>query len=553
MQLEYKRPNVKEDIETFENILDLLKTETNVQKTLLLIQKINTIRESFFSMEWISYISYLQDTQNSFFQEEEQFFARYTPVMENLKLTYYQVLKESPIKETLQKEIGEKVFLMADCASSLRSEEVAKNKKKIKILANEYGTLMSKAIIPFQGENVTLKQLKKYKISFDRNIRKKAHETEAIFMESIEEKIDTILEKLIQERTEYAHKLGFTSYTDVGYLEMYRIGYGKKEVNQFCEEIATYLVPYIQKLKEKQRENLDISSFYYYDNNTLFKDGNAKIKGDSSQILEIGKKIYKEISPAIYTVFKMMVDEKLLDVESRKGKSAGGITTYIPTIKKPIFISNFNGTSGDISVLTHEFGHSLQLYESRDLLYYENWWPTFDTCEIHSTSMQLLMLPHIEPFFISKKDASKFAYESLLSILELTCTACMGEQFQQMIYDNPSFSKEKRKQVWHDLEQKYQPWIRYENNAYLEKGNGYQKINHFFGNPFYYIDYALANIVSLQLYRKSVQNEKEAWDIYMTLCKQGGKYPFIETVQKAHLKSPFEKGVVKELTRSLSL
>ena len=259
--------------------------------------------------------------------------------------------------------------------------------------------------------------------------------------------------------------------------------------------------------------------------------------------------MFKNISPKIYKLFKKMCNEKLMDLESRPGKSSGGIATYIPIYKVPVFISNFNSTSHDVQVLTHEFGHSFQLYSSKDLKYYENWWPTFDACEIHSTSMELLTLPYMDMFF--KEDKDKYIHEKLSGILNEMCYICLVDEFQHIVYDNTSLTISERKSKWRELEKKYMPWLNFGDNDYLEKGNTWLRQTHIFAHPFYFIDYALADCVALQFYYMSLNNPKKAWKKYIHFCSLGGSYTFVQSIKEAGLKSPFKKDVLKILVNKL--
>jgi len=547
MNLKYEQPNMDKIVKEYERLLQDFINTTNEKEQLDIIERINQIRDNFFSMYWLSYINYLLDVNNTYWNKQEKFFAKNDPIMNNLKLKYYQALNNSQFKDSIKRVIGDKVFKIAKEEVKLISDDINNELQKEKELSNAYSKIMASAKVIFDGQELSLTQLGKYLLSNDRNIRIEANKVRIEFMESVEAKIDEIMDELIKVRTRMAQKLGLKSYTDMSYIKMRRLDYNKHDVEVFRNEVLKYVVPLVQKLKERQRKELSLDKLIYYDDPILFKDGNAIPRGNTRWIVEQATKMYKSISPKLYELFKKMTIEGLMDLDSRPGKSGGGITTYIPNYKVPIFISNFNGTSHDIQVLTHEFGHCFQLYSSKDLKYYENWWPTYDTCEIHSISMELLTLPYMDMFF--REDKEKYVYEKLFSIFNNMCYICLVDEFQHIIYDDPNLTINERKMKWRELEKKYMPWLNFDSCDYLERGNTWHKQSHIFCNPFYYIDYALADSIALQFYFESLENPNEIWQKYIDFCSWGGTYTFVESIKRISFKSPFIPGLLEKLVK----
>ena len=549
MKLKYIKPDMDRIITSYEKLLTDLNKAKTIDKQLNIIEKINEIRDDFFSMEWLSCINYFLNVTDKYFIEQEAFFAKNKPIMENLKLKYYQALLASPFKEELKEKIGNKVFQIADLEVRLLSNETNEQVASEKKLTNKYSDLTTSIKVNFDNQEMSLTKLNKYIVSDDQKVRIDANNIKKEALLVKEQEIDKILSDLIEVRTSLAHKLGFNSYTEVGYIKMRRLGYDVNDITKFRQNIAKYVVPFVLKLKEKQRQELGVEKLKYYDNPILFKDGNPVPLGDSKFLVNQALKMYKKISPEIYNTFKMMVDKELMDLDIKPNKFNIGITTYIPKYQVPIFISNFNNTSYDVCVLIHEFGHSFQLFSSRHLKYYENWWPTFDTCEIHSQGMELLTLPYMNYFFDTPQ---KYVYEKLFTTCSDFCFQCLVDEFQHEIYDHPNWTNFERKKCWQKLDKIYRPWMDYSDNEYLNNGNGYQLISHIFQNPFYYIDYALSNSVALQLYLLSLDNVNKGWDKYIQLCKLGGKYTFLEIINKNNLKSPFDDNYFKEIVEKFN-
>ena len=264
--------------------------------------------------------------------------------------------------------------------------------------------------------------------------------------------------------------------------------------------------------------------------------------GEPEWILEQGVRMYDELSPETKEFFDMMVEKDLLDLVNKDGKQGGGYCTYINDYKVPFIFSNFNGTSGDIDVLTHEVGHAFQVYKSRHIEIPELAFPTYESCEIHSMSMEFFCWPWMDLFF--KEDVDKYKYSHLAGAITFIPYGVLVDEYQHFVYDNPTATKEERKAEWRRLEKQYLPHKDYEGCDFLERGGWWHQQGHVFGNPFYYIDYTLAQICALQFWKRMNNNDEKAWTDYLALCDVGGSKSFVELVKVGNLKSPFEDGCV---------
>jgi M3 family oligoendopeptidase len=253
--------------------------------------------------------------------------------------------------------------------------------------------------------------------------------------------------------------------------------------------------------------------------------------------------MYSELSPETNEFFNFMLDNEMMDLVNKKGKDTGGYCTFIEKYKSPFIFSNFNGTMGDIEVLTHEAGHAFQAYSSRNFEIPEYFFPTSEACEIHSMSMEFLTWPWMNCFF--KDQTDKFKYSHLKGSVIFIPYGVSVDEFQHWVYDNPEATPAERKQAWLDIERKYLPYIDYDNNEFLEKGGRWQQQRHIYMSPFYYIDYCLAQICAFQFWKKSNENREEALEDYLRLCKAGGSQSFLGLVNTANLISPFEDGCLK--------
>lgn len=245
----------------------------------------------------------------------------------------------------------------------------------------------------------------------------------------------------------------------------------------------------------------------------------------------------------------MMVERNLLDLEQKKGKAPGGYCNFIENEKVPFIFSNFNGTSGDVDVLTHEFGHAFQSYMSRDHLLMEQRFPGMESAEIHSMGMEFLAYPWMESFF--GEDTQKYYYSHQTSSLTFIPYGVLVDAFQHYVYENPQDTPAQRKAKWRELEKEFNPWKDYAGNEFLESGGRWQLQAHIYQVPFYYIDYTLAQIVAMQIHLRMQEKDPAIWEDYLRISEVGGTLPFLSILEEGNFENPFKEGVVEKTVSGL--
>ena len=281
-----------------------------------------------------------------------------------------------------------------------------------------------------------------------------------------------------------------------------------------------------------------------------FKEGNPKPKGGVDFQVAQAKTMYSELSKETNDFFNMMIDEELMDLDNRAGKSGGGFCTSFPSLERPYIFANFNGTDHDVTVLTHEAGHAFQCYESRKQPVNRYLWPTYEACEIHSMSMEFLTWDWMHLFF--KEDTEKFLFKHIAGSLAFLPYGALVDHFQHWVYENPNASAKERKNQWLELEKVYQPGKNYDNLDFLKNGGFWQKQSHIYQMPFYYIDYTLAQVCAFQFWIRMQEDKESAWQDYLKLCKAGGSMSFLDLVKLANIKSPFDPKVFEEVANNIN-
>ncbi|MCC8066631.1 MAG: M3 family oligoendopeptidase, partial [Clostridiales bacterium] len=391
-----------------------------------------------------------------------------------------------------------------------------------------------------------------------------------------------IYDELVHLRDEMGKKLGYEGYTELGYYRMGRNCYTKKDVEQFRKAVREYLVPVADEIYREQAKRLGKEyPMSFADNALEFRSGNPKPCGTPEEILEQGRKFYDGLSPETSAFFRMMLDNDLLDVLSKEGKEGGGYCTSIPDYGVPFIFANFNGTQHDVEVVTHEAGHAFAYYMNRDRVPMSTCWPGMEACEVHSMSMEFLSWPWAEGFFepapreayrngagdlpsseargrFHGEDTRKFLYSHLSGALTFIPYGTMVDHFQHIVYEKPDMTPKERHGVWKELLGIYMPWMKLDGEIpFYAEGEGWQRQHHIYSFPFYYIDYCLAQTVSLEFWammQKELREQEpdaahvsipDTWSHYMAYTKQGGSRVFTELLANAGLESPFDESCLR--------
>lgn len=367
---------------------------------------------------------------------------------------------------------------------------------------------------------------------------------------SISDKLDELYDKLVKNRTMQAKKLGFDTYTPLGYLRMQRNCYGREEIESLRKQVKEVWVPFAESIFQKRKERLGLSQLAYSDELVFGPQGNPQPEGTPEEILAAGQKMYEELSSETKEFFDFMMENELLDVFGRKTKAVGGYMTYLPDYKAPFIFANFNGTSGDVDVMTHECGHAFQGYLAAQDPIREHADIGMETAEIHSMSMEFFTEPWYHLFFGEKttEDYTKMHLEDAIIFVPY---GCMVDEFQHIVYDNPEMTPQERKEAWKKLEQEYKPHLNYQGLEFFEKGCFWQKQHHIYSYPLYYIDYVIAQLCAFEYKVWMDKDRKAAWESYLKLCTMSASKFHTELLEEAGLETPFKDGVIGKIVENL--
>lgn len=548
--MNYLRPDLLKVENEFKELTREMREATSGEAAFRVHEKFYALTGQIQTASELAMIRHDMNTVDAVYKEERDWFDKNMPLISNLSVEYQKALYESPYRKELVEKIGPVAFKNIELAMKSVDEKILPLMQEENELTTRYNNLLASCKIPFHGEECNLSLLSPYLHHRDRQVRKEAWEAYTSFFMEHEEELDWIYDRLVKNRTEQGRKMGHQNFSPLGYARMMRNSYGAEEIASFRRQVKKDFVPFVEELHERRRKRLGIDHLMYFDEGVYFNEGNPVPIGDDQQILASGRELYGQLSPETREFMDFMCENELFDVEGRKDKTTGGYMTYIPDYRSPFIFANFNGTSDDADVITHECGHAFQGYLTRNDPIREHADITMETAETHSMSMEFFTEPWIDRLFGS--DASRYVEMHFEDAMMFIPYGTMVDEFQNIIYEDPSLDPKSRKTVWRDLEKQYKPHLDYGDNAYLNAGGFWQKQHHIYDLPFYYIDYCIAGTNALQYKVWMDQDYKAAWDSYLTLCKLSASDFFPGLMSAAGLRNPFEDGCLAYIVRELS-
>lgn len=522
---------------------------TSGEEQFAIHQKYYKITNQVETMMTLAHIRFDIDTKDEFYEKEQAYYDEQSPIYENLVLEYKKKLYESPYRDYLEQRIGAVAFKNMELAQKSMCEKIIPLMQEENNLVLAYNKLLAGAKIEFDGKELNISLMRPYMIHEDREIRKAANEKVSAYFEANAAELDDIYDKLVKNRTKQAQEMGYENYVELGYYRMNRNSYGREEVENFRRQVKEILVPFAEKLHDRRRQRLGIEKLNYIDEQVYFVNGNPAPIGTPEEILAAGQKMYSELSAETKEFFDFMMENELFDVLGRKTKRTGGYMTYLPDYKAPFIFANFNGTSGDVDVITHECGHAFQGYLSGMDEIKEHADITMETAEIHSMAMEFFAEQWMELFFGDRADDYRAMH--LEDAVAFIPYGCMVDEFQHIVYENPNMTPAERKAAWSKLEQEYKPHLDYGDNTFYGKGGFWQKQHHIYSYPFYYIDYCLAQTCALQYKAMMDEDYTAAWQSYLKLCKLSASDFYTNMLKEVGLRSPFEDGCILNIVKNL--
>lgn len=547
-QIKYTRPDKQQLLDKAKEFKQRLDNAQSVEEFMQVHQEYKDYFEKIGTNIRIAFIRFTQDTTNEFYAAEQDYLDEVGPEISVATAEISKCYLYSKFRPELEKIFPPVLF------TNLQMEVDANDPRLIDLrveqnkLTTSYTKLVSGIVIEFNGEKLPLSGIRKYFTDADRNLRKAAYTAFGQALEDNKQQLDEIYDNLVKVRTKMGQVLGYENFSPLGYLQMQRNCYTKEDIAKFRANVLKYLVPLTQKIRDKVGKELNLGQQYVYDMD-VFTAVEPKPIGTPEQIFANASKMYNQMSQETGKLFDTMVECECFDVMSREGKWGGGYCEGLPEYKLPFILSNWNGSAGDIDVLTHEFGHALEFYKS---FFIESEFlssVSMETAEVHSMSMEFLAYPWIDLFFGDMTEQYKLYH--IGGAVTFIPYGTIVDYFQQTCYDNPNMTPAERNAFYNQIEKQFIPYMTTEGIPAVQDGRRWQRQAHIYESPFYYIDYCFAQFTALQFLALSQQDYKAAFEKYIKFLDFGGTKTYVELLKECGLASPFEEESFKQVVATV--
>ena len=539
----YSRIAYEEIEKRFLELTERLREAKNAEESMNAVRGVYALEADMTLIELCS-IRHDMNINDEFYAAEQDYYDEIGPKITKLFNEFDRLLLESPYRAELEEILGKQAFISMENGQKSFDSRLVPLIAEENALSSQYNKIASGMTADWRGEKIKPSLMAVYMFSDDRETRRLASLAVSEAWEKERSKIEDIYQSLVKNRNSQALTLGMKSYSELSCLLMNRIGYGQEEIARFRELVKKHIVPLNELLRERRKKRLGLDKLRFYDG-ISFPDGDPVPVGGTEYCLEKTREMYRAMSKETAEFIDFLLDNELCDVEIRDGKRGGGYMQYLNKYRAPFIFANFDGTTENAYIMCHEGGHAFQAYLQRNEEIRHKCGYTSESAETHAMAMEFFAAPYMELFFGER--AEDYRAMQLEGAVSLILSSCQQDEFQQMVYDNPDMTPEERNALWARLCKEYFPSSDYSGNDNLERGCGWQRIQHHFFWPFYTVDYALAQVCALEYCKWMEQDREAAWNSYLGFCRSTGSDSFPNLARAAGLDDPFAESTLKEL------
>jgi oligoendopeptidase F len=424
--------------------------------------------------------------------------------------------------------------------------------QQTQLLAQEYGSTIGAMTIEHDGNEYTLPQAAVFLQNQDRSLRKIIFEKTNNRRFQDRDKLNNLFSELLKIRHQIAQNAGFQNFRDYMFAEMGRFDYDVTSCEQFHEAIKTEVIPLVKKIYQKRKQQLNVDKLFPYDLEVDAENLPAlKPFSTQDELIEKSVTCLNKVDPFFAECISIMDNMHYLDLNSRKGKAPGGYNMTLPEIGVPFIFMNAAGTHRDLETMVHEAGHAVHSFLMRTLPYNFDQDISSESAELASMSMELMTFDGLDAFY-NEADKKRAIATHLEGIITMLPWIALIDKFQHWIYTNPTHTSEDRENKWLELSKELSSdvvdWSGYED---FRKALWHKQL-HIFEVPFYYIEYGIAQLGALAVWRNYKQNKAKAIEDYKNALQLGYTKPIPEMYKTAGIEFNFSAEYVKELMDFLS-
>ncbi|MDK2885453.1 MAG: oligoendopeptidase [Thermosipho sp. (in: thermotogales)] len=452
---------------------------------------------------------------------------------------------DSPISKNISDEYKHMIKIISKNIELFKEENIPLQIEERKI-ANKYGAIFGAITVKFRGEEKTLQQLVPYLKSPDRETRELAWRKRFEGILSKKDEFNNIFDELKDLRIKQAKNAGFENYRDYMHELKGRTEYTVEDVLKFHESVEKKVMPFFKERMEKRAKKLRIDTLRPWDRSVDVDGKVLKPFNTIDEFVDKAIRVLGKVKPLFGERLELMKNSGLLDLENRKGKAPGGYNYPLPETGAPFIFMNATGQSSDVRTLLHESGHAMHTFETVNIpiIYYRP--SRSEINELASMSMELLTLHYWNEYYKDEEDFRKAMIEELENAVLFLPWCMTVDAFQHWIYTNPDHTPEERANYFGKLMDKFNQGVDW---ASLDEEKRYRWLFqlHIFQVPFYYIEYGIAQLGALSIYKNYLENPEKTIENYINFLKTGYKLPIDKVYEVAGIKLDFSESYIGEI------
>lgn len=431
-----------------------------------------------------------------------------------------------------------------------RAENVARS-ATLKQLNTEYQKITGAMTAEWDGERLPLPRLQPFLLDPQRDVRERAFRLRTKPYIEARDQLAAIFDAQFALREQIARAAGFANYRDFMHQDKHRFDYTPADCEQFHRAVEETVVPAVARGYERKARQLGLPALRPWDTG-VDAQGRPPLKpfSTATTLIERAEGIFQRVDPVLGDYFGVMAREKLLDLESRNGKAPGGYCTGLPASKRPFIFMNAAGVHGDVDTLLHEAGHAFHAFESFKLPLVWQRHPGSEMAEVASMSMELLAAPYLareDGGYYSPAEARRARAEHLEGILRILPHIASVDAFQQWLYTSgDGHDRDARDAAWLRIRSRFEVGIDWTGLEAERTSRWYQQL-HIFMYPFYYIEYGIAQLGALQVWRNALDDQAAAVAAYRRALALGGSRPLPELFAAAGARLAFDTATMAGL------
>ncbi len=492
------------------------------------------------------YIDMSRDTLNEYRQQAFQDYVRHIqPSVAQYEDKLHRKLLAHPHFDKLPAEYGPYLRAISKQVELFREENLALATEAT-TLAQQYSTLNAGMVIEFRGQELTPQQAAKLLEEQDRELRKDVWETMHARRWQDRDRMEDIFDKLIGLRQQMAKQAGYANYTRFRFEERGRFDYKIEDTYAFHNSVEKAVKPIISALQRERKERMGLHVLRPYDVHVdMYGATPLRPFEGAGQLLEGVVHMLDQLDPQLAHMLRTMDSRGYLDLESRKGKMPGGYNYPLMESGIPFIFMNAAGTPSDVITMLHESGHAIHSFLTRDLPVSQRSFPS-EVAELAAMSMELLPLPLYGEFYPDPADRSRAQKTQLARCITVLPWIAAIDAFQQWVYDHEGHTREERMEAWKLIYFRFHgeevDWSGYEHFLHVQ----WIKQMHVFEYPFYYIEYGLAQLGALAIWRNSLKDPAGALQGYLKALSLGYTQPIPKIYEAAGIQFDFSEDYVRQ-------